>query len=113
MPHVDKLLEAYHFDKSFQLGSSVVTKVEGVEHSISRFHHYHYQLSFYITYGPTFLTDLNLLKSYLVNKVVYSAYGTPYQCSLYLRENAEHKVLYQVISDHHIIIYVEGDSYRM
>lgn len=113
MPHVDKLLAAYHFDKPFYLGSSIVNKVEGVEHAISRFHHYHYQLFFYITYGPTFLTDLNLLKTYFTPKIVYTSYGNPYQCTLQLRVNKEGKVLYQNIDNHNIVIYVEGDSYRI
>jgi hypothetical protein len=112
MPHLNTLLHAYNLIAPFNIGSSRVLSIIGEEQTISRYHHYHYDIKVYMNFGKDYIKDLNLLQDMLQGRTVYTEYGNPYATTLKFKRDKEQNVLYQNWQKQQII-FIEGDAIRI
>lgn len=111
MPHFNTLLKAYNLTAPFNIGSSKILKITGDEHTISRYHHYQYDIEIHMIFGQDYIKDLNLLQDMLQPRVVYTEYGNPYNTTLKLKRDENGNVLFDVWQNQKIV-FIEGDAYR-
>ena len=115
MPNLHLLLQGYNLLVGNRIGNAELVWADGQEETISRYHHYHYDI---ILKWRGVANNVSAIRTLvgalsLQDRVIDSEYGNPYFCQLRFKTTPEGKIMYSYDNnDKELIIYLQGDSYR-